>query len=230
MNATQVLFGCDNVKDVKIPEGGNVNFFNPEENKTTKIRFLKGPKMYYLHQEWSDDRKPIGDKKYYAEGDKTMPNDARLNFSYIIYNYTDEQIQTWDVSVKGLLKAIKAINDLNPQLSAFDCNVSKKKGSNGFMEYTLVNGAPAPFENQEVIDQFIEEKPFEKMVEAIDNKIEETKNGWSLEDEEKAIEAEIAAKKAAAPEVKADAPVETPAAKTESDAPATAADAEAAFK
>jgi len=171
------LFECESVEDIVIAEWGS-NFFKPNDG-TTKIRFLMWPIKYYIAQAWSDDRKPIWNKKFYAHEDKEAlkDSDSKLILTYLIYDYTDKQVKQWDIQVKSLLKTIKNLNSLNPDLAAMDCNLTKGKGSNGFNEYSLINWAPTPFTNEDVIKQFTEDNPFLKTIEAIDKKIEETKNG-----------------------------------------------------
>jgi hypothetical protein len=48
----------------------------------------------------------------------------------MIYDYSASSIKPWEITTKGLIKSIQAINDMNPDLSKFDCSITKKKGAN----------------------------------------------------------------------------------------------------
>ena len=196
------LFWCESIEELSISEGGE--FFKPEDG-VTKIRFLAWPLIYWESQEFNDEKKPVWDKNFYSDWDKKIKSDkfAKLVLAYIIYDYSTSQIKTWTIQTKGLQKTIQAINGLNPNLSLFDCNLTKKKGSNGFYEYQLATWQAKPFIVQEVIDEWKKENPFNKFADDIAEKIETTANRKNLDDEEKEIEAEIASKKITSAEAEA---------------------------
>lgn len=198
-------FWCTSVDEVNIPEGGN-DFFKPADG-TTKIRFLAWPVIYYESQAFDENtNKPVWDRKFYHESDtKAINKDshAKLTFTYMIYDYTDKKVKQWNIATKGLLKAVKSLNGLNPDLSVMDCNVEKKMWSNGFNQYQLASGQATPFTDENVIELFTNDNPFDKVEIAISEKIEETLKAKPSIAEQDAIDAKEIA------EIKAEAPIET---------------------
>ena len=145
--------GCSSIAELELPTKSS-GFFRPQDGKN-KIRILQGPVLSYVSQEWSEDRKPIGDKIKYKYDDPRVKEDknAKLVLTYLIYSYDEKSVMIWDIQTQSIISAIKAINDMAPDLSAFDVQLTKEKGSNGFMQYSLVQGPQKAFDIKEAIDE-----------------------------------------------------------------------------
>ena len=166
---------------------------------THELRFLAGPFMFYISQEWNEEtKKYVWDKKFYSEEDTKAKTDsnAKLCLSYIIYDAETKTVKQWDITQKWVLKALKAISKRTPDLSKVIIDLTVTKGSNNINEFQLIPAPADPFTNEDVIKQFQEANPFNKMKKGIEAKIDETKNWSSLDKEEQDIQNEIEMNKA----------------------------------
>ena len=208
--------GCASVADVEIPEASSAYFKLDEW--VHKIRVLQGPVLGYVSQEW-EDGKPIGDKVLYKYDDPEAKKDknARLQMTFLIYDYKTESVVVWEIAQKTILEQIKNINGIQPDLSAFDLQITRS-AKWGRTSYSIAQWVNAPFKIQEAIDNVVSKNIIERLAEL---KSPES----TLEAEEAEIQAEIAAKKAK--KAPASTPKATPKTETEE---VTVEDVEEQFK
>ncbi len=230
--------GCESIKDVEIPSA-SAAYFAPVEGDNL-IRFLQGPKLYYISQQW-EDGKPVGDKKIYKHDDLRVKKDpdARLIMAYLIYSYDLKAVKIWEISQPTIQKYIKKVNNIQANISKFDVQVSKtKRQGTTYSDFAIVQGEASPFKVQAAIDEVME-KPLHVRLDELQKNKDDEQFGT---DEQVAMEAQIEAAHAAAvvakPAAKAAAPKAAPAVAEETpeeDAapafkPATAADGVEAFQ
>ncbi len=225
--------GCGSIEDIEIPSAGS-GFYKLTDGKN-KLRFLQWPVLSFVSQEWGEDKKPIGEKKKYSYKDPAAKKDpnAKLVMTFLVYAYdksgTGGEVKVWDIQQKSIQEKIKAINGIQPDLSAFDVQITKVEKANGYPDFQFAQWANKPFTNEEAIAEVMERGLLKRLSEMTKD---EDEFGTSAEDEEKSIEAEVAAAtKAAAPKAAPAAPAPTPKAAPADEVPAaTVADAEEAFK
>lgn len=189
------LIWCTSVEDVEIPSK-NSDFFSPKDWKT-KIRFLQGPVLSYISQQW-EDHKPVWEKIRYKFDDPEVKKDknATLVMSYLVFIYDTKEIKVWEIGTKWIMEQLKSINEMQPDLSAFDVMITKTKKDNWFPDYKIANWAPKSFlaDDKTWLTEVIAEIKENWLVKRLET-IEENRTS-SLEEDQKAIEKEIADKKA----------------------------------
>jgi len=194
MTNNELGFNLD--KDFELPKSWN-SYFKVEEWKH-KIRLLQGPIMQY--EVWHEAADGTKTKEVFENTpENSKKPGAKLVWNILIYNYWESVVQIWTISQR---KVMQNFIDLNVEvnLSSIDITLIRKWKTMNDTTYTLIPWAPSEFTVEEALKEVKEKSLAERLV---------SKDEWTLEAEEKAIEAEIAAKKVQ---------------------PATTADAEEVFK
>ena len=104
---------CASVEDVEIPSKSSA--FLTIKDWKTKIRFLQGPVLSYVSQEWWDDHKPVWEKIRYKYDDPEVKKDkdAKLVMTYLVYSYDTNEIKVWEIATKWIQEDLKSINGLD---------------------------------------------------------------------------------------------------------------------
>lgn len=220
---TGAAIGCASVEEVELPSGKS-GFFAPVEG-AQKLRFLQGPVISYVSQEW-EDGKPVGDKKHYKHSDPAAKKDpnARLVMTYLIYSYTEKKTLLWEISQKSILEDLKNINGIQADLSAFDIQLTKSpRTGTKFFDYRIAQGTPKPFTDADAIAEVVE-KPLGVRIQERNEKYD------TVAEEQTSIEEQIEAAGTPAPKAPAPAPKAATKAPAPAPAPLTPADVEAEFE
>lgn len=185
--ATQFTgIGCASVENVELPSASSA-FFNPTEG-SHRIRFLQGPVISYISQIW-EDGKPFGEKIKYDYNDPAAKKDpnAKLVMIFLIYCYEDKTVKLWEIGQSSILKHIKKVNEMQPDLSAFDIQVTKtKRQGTQYYDYTIVQGQNKPFTDAEAIAEVVERGLKKRLADI-------NKTGEGDTEEQQQIEQQIAA-------------------------------------
>ncbi|HMS90633.1 MAG TPA: hypothetical protein PKC87_00210 [Candidatus Absconditabacterales bacterium] len=176
--------GCASVADIEIPSSGG-SYFKLTEG-VHKIRVLQGPVINWLVQEW-DDGKPVGEKEILPYSETEKPAGARIMMTFLIWDYKEKAVLIWEVAQKTILEQIKNINGIQPDLSAFDLQITRS--DKGRTTYSIAQGPNSPFTVQEAINEVMQKNIIERLKEL-------KSNDSTLEAQEREIQAEIAARKA----------------------------------
>ncbi|MDD3302237.1 MAG: hypothetical protein PHN31_01680 [Candidatus Gracilibacteria bacterium] len=201
MEATAQKFegiGCSSIEELEIASGGS-SYLKLKDGDKVKMRFLQGPFMAYVSQEFDDVKKEyIGDKIRYDFNDPEAKKDqhAKLTLTYLIYNYVEKKVQLWEISQSTIQKNLKALNEMKPDLSAFDIQVTRENNKS----YQIISGNDKPFDLKEVIAEVMEKG----LMDRINKSDEHEEAAPGFDDEEAAIAEQIEAKKPVAKMTKAD--------------------------
>lgn len=190
MTNENALFSCWSIAELELLS--NNNWFLTLDEWKNKMRFLQGPHIGYVTQEW-EDWKPVWDKKFYSQeqiDEVKKDKNARMVLTYLVYSYEKKQVLIWEITQKDVIKWIKDLNSMWPNLSVADILVNKtKKEWTKFFDYNIITGQQKAFdiENLQEILNEVKEKWLLKRIEEARTSV--------IELQEKEIAAEIAAKK-----------------------------------
>ena len=156
MKPEEAGIGCTSIAELELPVSTG-KYFKPEEG-SNKMRVLQGPVITYVSQQWGDDHKPVPgtEKIVYQANDEARKKDphAKLTITYLIYNYTLQTTQIWEIGQISIIKAIKDLNDLRKDLSKFDIALVRKKSASK-TEYSVSGGETEVFSNKAIIDEVL---------------------------------------------------------------------------